>query len=78
MKLIATSEREIEGVVYYQFEFEVKTKYYERHALATATIGNEKFYAVVTGANKKRWPKMEGKLKTVIKSFQLTSPDVDV
>ncbi len=30
-----------------------------------------KFYTLTTGANKKRWDKVQDKLKTVVKSFEL-------
>lgn len=39
--------------------------------LAAAAAG--KFYTLTTGANEKRWGKMQDKLATMIKSFSLVN-----
>lgn len=67
--VIASSSREVEGKTYYNFEFTVENPRYTRHQLATISISNGKFYTLTTGANEKRWSKMQKKLEVVAKSF---------
>ena len=71
-KVLSTGQREVAGINYYNLEYEVKGRSYLRHAIAAVAVANGKFYTIATGASDRRWPKMEDKLKTVIKSFQLT------
>jgi photosystem II oxygen-evolving enhancer protein 2 len=61
-----------DGRKYFDFEFLVNNPRYTRHAVASVTVGNGKFYTLVTGANEKRWGKMGDKVKTVVKSFDVS------
>nr|ABK22029.1 unknown [Picea sitchensis]ABR17272.1 unknown [Picea sitchensis] len=70
-KLLNVKERTAEGKIYYTFEFVAQAPNYIRHALGTVAIGNGKFYTLTTGANERRWSKIEEKLRTVIDSFSL-------
>ncbi|KAL4448280.1 hypothetical protein ABPG75_005499 [Micractinium tetrahymenae] len=67
--LLGASERVDNGRLYYDFEFTAKSRGYTRHALASVTVGNGKFYTLLTGANEKRWGRMKDKISTVVKSF---------
>jgi len=67
--LVKAEERVIDGRKYYDFEFTAKASNYTRHAVASVTVGNGKFYTIVSGSNERRWGKMNNKLGTVIKSF---------
>jgi len=69
----ASSEIVKDGRPYYSFEFTAQNERpaYLRHALACVTVGNGQLYTIVTGANDRRWGKMESKLRNVIDSFQL-------
>lgn len=71
VKVLRTQTVAKEGKTYYQFEFTSKASNYTRHALASVTVADGKFYTLVTGANEKRWNKMKDKLQTVVDSFQL-------
>lgn len=66
-----TERKDDTGRTYYDFEFLVKNPRYTRHALASVTVGNGKFYTLVTGANDKRWGKMGDKIKTIVRSFDV-------
>eukprot|EP00898_Chlorokybus_atmophyticus_P005623 jgi/Chlat1/6061/Chrsp4S06338 len=70
-KLLKANERSLNGKQYYTFEFESKAPSFTRHAISTVTINNGKFYTITTGANSRRWDKMEEKLKTIVNSFEL-------
>ncbi|XP_024528072.1 psbP-like protein 1, chloroplastic isoform X2 [Selaginella moellendorffii] len=70
-QVIEAKERETDGKPYYTFEFLAKDKTYTRHALAAVTVANGKFYALVTGANERRWNKMRDRLHSVVDSFRL-------
>ncbi|XP_057819256.1 psbP-like protein 1, chloroplastic isoform X2 [Cryptomeria japonica] len=70
-KLVNVKERTAEGRNYYTFEFVAKAPNYTRHALGTVAIGNGKFYTLTTGANERRWGKMEDKLRTIAESLTL-------
>lgn len=72
-KLIDASEHEVDGKVYYSFEFIAKAPNFTRHALGTVCIGNGKFYTLTTGSNERRWEKMKDKLHAVIDSFKLST-----
>ena len=39
VKIVSTSERTVEGVKYYSFEFETKASNYARHALSVVAVG---------------------------------------
>jgi len=69
VNLVKAEERVIDGRKYYDFEFTAKASNYTRHAVASVTVGNGKFYTIVSGSNERRWGKMNNKLGTVIKSF---------
>lgn len=70
VKLVAAEERtDANGRLYYDFEYTASTPRYTRHALASVTIGNGKFYTLETGANERRWGKMKDKIAKVQKSF---------
>eukprot|EP00850_Spirogloea_muscicola_P003744 SM000015S01244 [mRNA] locus=s15:710195:711901:- [translate_table: standard] len=62
-------QRETDGKVYYTFEFTSQAPNYKRHALGTIAIAQGKFYTLTTGANERRWPKMQDKLNVVANSF---------
>lgn len=59
------------GKTYYTFEYASQGPTYIRRALTTVAISNGKFYTLTTGANDRRWNKMESRLKTVADSFNL-------
>lgn len=59
------------GKTYYTFEFASKAPSYIRHALAVVAVNNGKFYTLSTGANERRWGKMQDRLKTVVDSFEV-------
>lgn len=70
VKLLSCEERKDEGGrVYYDFEYTASTPRYTRHAMASVTVGNGKFYTLETGANERRWGKMSDKIKKIQKSF---------
>ncbi|XP_071694444.1 psbP-like protein 1, chloroplastic [Rutidosis leptorrhynchoides] len=70
-KLLTATEHEVDGIVYYTFEFVAQAPNFTRHALSTIAIGNGKFYTWTTGANERRWGKMKDKLNVVADSFKL-------
>jgi photosystem II oxygen-evolving enhancer protein 2 len=67
----SVAQRTLNGRRYVDFEFTAKNRNYTRHALASVTVGNGKFYTLLTGANEKRWGRMSGKIKTVVSSFEV-------
>jgi len=73
VKLISCEERKDDGGrLYYDFEYTASTPRYTRHALASVTIGNGKFYTLETGSNERRWGKMKDKIARVQKSFTVS------
>ncbi|CAI5498503.1 unnamed protein product [Closterium sp. Naga37s-1] len=68
-KLLDTRVRELDGRTYYDFEFVAQASSYTRHALGTIAIANGKFYTLTTGANERRWSRVDEKLRTVVASF---------
>eukprot|EP00240_Pyramimonas_obovata_P013437 CAMPEP_0118922534 /NCGR_PEP_ID=MMETSP1169-20130426/1436_1 /TAXON_ID=36882 /ORGANISM="Pyramimonas obovata, Strain CCMP722" /LENGTH=231 /DNA_ID=CAMNT_0006863425 /DNA_START=60 /DNA_END=755 /DNA_ORIENTATION=+ len=68
-KLVSASSREVEGNTYYTFEYTAQGRSYTRHAVASVSIRDGKFYTLTAGANERRWKKMEKKIGTVAKSF---------
>eukprot|EP00889_Picochlorum_renovo_P006697 jgi/Picre1/33727/NNA_001206.t1 len=73
VKLLNAEERkDSTGRVYYDFEYTATTPRYTRHALASVTVGNGKFYTLETGANERRWGKMADKIARVQKSFEVS------
>ncbi|KAH7432882.1 hypothetical protein KP509_07G044500 [Ceratopteris richardii] len=70
-ELLEAKERLTDGRPYYTFEFVAKAPNYTRHALCTVTISDGKFFTLTTGANEKRWPKMQEKLRAVADSFSI-------
>jgi photosystem II oxygen-evolving enhancer protein 2 len=71
--VVNTSQRELNGHNYYEFEYTAKNPRYTRHSLAVVVANDGKFYTLTTGANEKRWGKMKEKLTTTIKSFSLVN-----
>lgn len=69
VELVKAEERVVDGRKYYDFEFTAKASNYTRHACASVTVGNGKFYTLVSGANERRWNKMQDKITTSVKSF---------
>ncbi|KAK0592071.1 hypothetical protein LWI29_012802 [Acer saccharum] len=69
-KIIAAAEHEVDGKIYYTFEFTAQAPNYIRHALGAVTVGNGKFFTLTTGANQRRWDKMKDRLETIIDSFK--------
>lgn len=70
-KVVEASKQDVDGQVYYNFEFVAQAPNFTRHALGVITIGNGKFYTLTTGANERRWDKMKDKLHTVVDSFKI-------
>ncbi|WOL00690.1 hypothetical protein Cni_G09403 [Canna indica] len=70
-KVVGAAERDVDGKVYYTFEFIAQAPNFTRHALGAISIGNGKFYTLTTGANERRWDKMKDKLQAVIESFKI-------
>ncbi|KAJ7548090.1 hypothetical protein O6H91_08G116900 [Diphasiastrum complanatum] len=70
-QLIDAKEKDANGKTYYTFEFLAKAPNFTRHALGTVAISDGKFYTLLTGANQRRWGKMEDKLRAVVDSFIL-------
>ncbi|KAI9156379.1 hypothetical protein LWI28_005314 [Acer negundo] len=58
-KIIAAAEHDVDGKIYYTFEFTAQAPNYIRHALGAVTVGNGKFFTLTTGANQRRWDKMK-------------------
>jgi len=71
VKLLKAAERDTDGRKYYTFEFLSQGGTYVRHGLATVAIGYGKFYTLITGANERRFSKVEPKLRVIVDSFQL-------
>ena len=69
--LTDAEERENEGLKYYTIEYTAKAKNFTRHSLTVLAVQKGKLYTITTGANERRWPKMQDKLKFVAKSFTL-------
>lgn len=70
-KLVEATEHDVDGKIYYTFEFIAQAPNYTRHALSAICIGNGKFYTLTTGANERRWEKMKDKLRSVVDSFKI-------
>ncbi|GAQ89198.1 chloroplastic PPL1 PsbP-like protein 1 [Klebsormidium nitens] len=71
-KLLSVNEKsDGNGKTYYQFEYTAKSRNFTRHALTTVGISRGKFYTLTTGANERRWNKVNNKLRTVVDSFSL-------
>jgi photosystem II oxygen-evolving enhancer protein 2 len=70
-KIIQATEQEVDGKVYYRFEFVALAPNFTRHALSAVAIGNGRFYTLTTGANERRWGKMKDRLQTIVESFKL-------
>ncbi|KXZ55953.1 hypothetical protein GPECTOR_2g1504 [Gonium pectorale] len=71
VKVISTSERELNGHSYYEIEFTAANPRFTRHQLAVVACNNGTFYTLTTGSNERRWDKMKDKLSTTVRSFQL-------
>jgi photosystem II oxygen-evolving enhancer protein 2 len=61
--------RVTDGKTYYQFEFTAEARNFTRHALGAVAVNGGKFYTLTTGANERRWNKIEEKLRQVVDSF---------
>ncbi|CAG9464830.1 unnamed protein product [Pedinophyceae sp. YPF-701] len=70
-KVLDAKRVERQGRPYVEFEFLAEAPNYTRHALGVVTVSNGKFYIVSTGANERRWGKMQKKVKTVVDSFEI-------
>ena len=55
---------------YYQFEYVAQAPNFTRHALTTVGVNNGSLYTLTTGANQRRWKKMEDRLNKIVDSFQ--------
>lgn len=73
VKVLRVSPRRAEDRNYLEFEFAAKSNTYIRVALAVVTVANGKLYALVTGANERRWDKVKDKLETVARSFVVST-----
>jgi len=73
VKILSAAERTVEGIPYYSFEFRTSAANYNRHALSVVAVGNGNFYALTTGSSERRFPRLEERLRTVIKSFQVVN-----
>lgn len=73
VKVLAVARRVgDDGRPYVEFEFAAKAPTYLRHALASVAVANGKLYVLTTGANDlRRWDKVSGMLKDVVKSFKV-------
>ncbi|KAK9815251.1 hypothetical protein WJX72_000690 [[Myrmecia] bisecta] len=71
VKVLDVKQKEVNGRIYYEFEFAAKAVNYLRHAFAVVTVANGKFYTLTIGANEKRWNKVKKQLQTVIDSFEV-------
>mmetsp|Transcript_4957 Transcript_4957/g.17387 ORF Transcript_4957/g.17387 Transcript_4957/m.17387 type:complete len:243 (-) Transcript_4957:83-811(-) len=69
--VLNAEERENEGLKYYTIEYTAKAKNFTRHSLTVLAVQKGKLYTITTGANERRWPKMQDKLKFIAKSFTL-------
>ncbi|XP_047329065.1 psbP-like protein 1, chloroplastic isoform X2 [Impatiens glandulifera] len=70
-KLLDAKEHDVDGKIYYTFEFIAKAPNYTRHSLSSICINKGIFYTLTTGANERRWGKMKDKLNTVVDSFKI-------
>lgn len=61
--------RVTDGKTYYEFEFTAEARNFTRHALGAVAVNGGKFYTLTTGANERRWSKIEDKLRQVVDSF---------
>lgn len=68
-KLLSAASREVEGNTYYTFEFTSQSPNFTRHQVSSISIKDGKFFTLTTGANERRWKKMEKKISIVAKSF---------
>jgi len=72
VKVLSVSRRVVDGRPYVDFEFAAKAPTYIRHALASVSVANGKFYTLTTGANDlRRWAKVKGTLESVVASFKV-------
>jgi photosystem II oxygen-evolving enhancer protein 2 len=72
VKILSVSRRLVDGRPYVDFEFASKASTYIRHALASVSVANGKFYTLTTGANElRRWGKVKGTLESVVASFKV-------
>lgn len=71
VELLKAEVRSTNGQKYLEFEFLVEAPRYKRHSMAVVTVANGKFFTLTTGANERRWNKMQEKLKAMVHSFQM-------
>jgi photosystem II oxygen-evolving enhancer protein 2 len=71
VNLLNSAARVADGRTYYDFEFTAANRVYTRHALASVTVANGKFYTLVTGSNERRWKKVAPQVATVVRSFKV-------
>ena len=72
VELLGATERTVEGRKYVDFEFLAKSRGYTKHTVASVTIANGKLYTLETGSNERRWGRMADKIKTVVKTFEVS------
>ena len=69
--VLSADMRENEGVKYYTIEYTAKARTFTRHSFTVLAVQRGRLYTITTGANERRWPIMQDKLKFVAKSFTL-------
>ena len=69
-KVLKAKAKEQDGKTYYQFEYVAQAPNFTRHALTTVGVNNGSLYTLTTGANQRRWKKMEDRLNKIVDSFQ--------
>ena len=69
--VLSADMRENEGVKYYTIEYTAKARTFNRHSYTVLAVQRGRLYTITTGANERRWPIMQDKLKFVAKSFTL-------
>merc|ERR1712032_1199451 len=69
--VLSADMRENEGVKYYTIEYTAKARTFTRHSYTVLAVQRGRLYTITTGANERRWPIMQDKLKFVAKSFTL-------
>ena len=53
-----------------RFEYVAQAPNFTRHALTTVGVNTGSLYTLTTGANQRRWKKMEDRLNKIVDSFQ--------
>ncbi|MEW5312629.1 MAG: hypothetical protein WDW38_004249 [Sanguina aurantia] len=69
--LKSSQRADAKGRNYYDMQWTADTGKYVRHSVAVVAVDNGIFYTLTTGANERRWNKMEERLYQIINSFSL-------